>query len=356
MRKLGERIGDVKAELEKLRFSDRYEDPPPKETNKTTKYTQELQERIIGFSSRFIELLHSYELSDKLSERFAAVETLQLPRPMQRSDNAQYLNESLQPLKSKLEEALHGIATEIRSCTQVLLTKHAGTQSLPELQKFVLEHIAAQASGLVEKAVQQVACLIELEGSVPFPVGPKANPDSIRVPLVPQLGVPVGLLLSDESECSVCHSPMVSDVNPLDLLRCCSKHFHRHCLDEIVVRTSHNHQPSCPLCRTQFGRQSTNAPRPDAAAREAAWQQLKTAQERIILQSRKAASLVLCRLQGLSSQLRQELANKALEIAFTSHRHFLEEMPELQNRRAALRRKLSVLLKVQEDLEEWGEI
>merc|ERR1712008_488017 len=84
--------------------------------------------------------------------------------------------------------------------------------------------------------------------------------------------------------------------------------------------------------------------------------QLKTAQERIILQSRKAASLVLCQLQGLSSQLRQELEKKALDIALTSHRHFLEEMPELQNRRAALRRKLSVLLKVQEDLEEWGEI
>lgn len=176
-------------------------------------------------------------------------------------------------------------------------------------------HVMEQVQSWIEKEIDMLDGLVALEGVEPLP-----KQGAYRTSVSPGIQSFV-LCMSEEDECSVCHESMRSGP-PVDLLRCCSKHFHKHCLDEMVLRRK---AQSCPLCRSNFQLQPIVVNNPEAE------QQVRDAGNRLLEHARKFVAAVVYKLRAL--KLGSELE---CVVSQPKYAGLLDEASELQEKRNRL--------------------
>merc|ERR1712060_441176 len=106
---------------------------------------------------------------------------------------------------------------------------------------------------------------------------------------------------------------------PIELLQCCSKHFHVHCLDAVSRQKC-----CCPLCRKTFLPAKPQAPEDTHQQ-----QQLQDAKKNLLLFAKKSVMAILSELRGfeLGTALEQKM------LIPTETKNLLDEEPAVQKKR-----------------------
>jgi hypothetical protein len=230
---------------------------------------------------------------------------------------------------------LDKVEQEIQKSVTVLLQEHHSiARHLPFLRNFISGEFGRVVKGLVNQEQKTLAIIVENEGVQPLP--PR---DQVPHAVSPDI-LAVILRLSNEDQCSICKEQMSPLDRPVDLLQCCGKHFHRHCLEGLIY-------PKCPLCRKDFEKRwaSSDASRIDAR------QHLMPVKRMLLEQTGKAVAKIVHRLSALG--LGKALEEAALDA--TAPKNLLDEDPQVQEKRNKLRYQLSVLEKVEQDVNGWDD-
>eukprot|EP00811_Abedinium_folium_P035306 NODE_810_length_2755_cov_6.319635.p1 GENE.NODE_810_length_2755_cov_6.319635~~NODE_810_length_2755_cov_6.319635.p1 ORF type:complete len:826 (+),score=283.39 NODE_810_length_2755_cov_6.319635:105-2480(+) len=354
MQKTKDRIIIVQQSFDELKFSERFPQPPTAEDASTPDYRQELRERISSFSEQFRVVLCSYELADDISEDMSEAGEVPLGDPNSAGSAytgiAQFALGALQPFEKAILAALDKMGARIQQYAHLIITEYPQTRSLPRLQAFIFDYIREQVKGAVEEARGRMGAAFELERAAPLP-GRSGAPESIRVSTdVASPGANVTILLVSEENCPACTEDL--RLMTCDLMRCCGRHFHRQCLDELSTGLRPKAVAMCPNCNTPFGDRLQIAP--DVAARRDAAKHLDKAQSRLAKQTKRAAALALYRLQALN--LTGDLGQLITGAPGTNTNHLLAEAPEVQAQREELARTRVVLESVERAVKEWGEL
>jgi len=227
---------------------------------------------------------------------------------------------------------------------------------LPRFGEFALDYVERKVQHHLDRSLEQVCNIIELE-SLAVVTPPRTCQTTELVVSLPLStdDVCVGLLMSgDNDECAICTESLTNSES-VHLLRCCSKMFHKACLDRLPGRSAGLYDaPSplrkCPLCRVPIGSAPTTA-----TAASAATKVLLERRRQVVGQARRAASGML---RGLGDEFvpavpRNSFQELACSETKQSGKHLLEEREELEEKRVLLRRQLQVMQEVREQVNQW---
>jgi len=337
MRKLGEHIKKTKDELLALRFSERYEEPPARNTSSTEKYKQELEDRIWKLSEYYHEFVSSFQLRERLFSKLPKVNGIQT-NPFLCGASGGVSSGGFSPgigmhklFADELMRAMDSLKDEVQRCMVASLQRHSSTRNLLTLRDFVLKCIMEKVTTWVNLGKATLAGLAELESVQLLP-----KPSRQRIDVSEKLRT-VMLDVAEQDDCSMCLESMHSG-RPIQMLLCCSKHFHAHCLDRL------NNPKACPLCR---------APIMDPPPRVSEQEEEQAVKQRLTELAKKVVTSVLQNLSGL--KLGREL-EQAVSRPGAPRQHLLEEDPEVRKKRQTLQQQLSVLRQVEQDVNDWCEM
>jgi len=342
MKQIADKITTTKQEIAGLCFSERYTDAPPGSEASTPKYTLEVKDRIWKVTEQFGQLVSRKELSKYLLGKLPKPSVVN-PTIKPQTDPCSVFRISLQPLANEIRSALQKAQGAFQETLEGLFKSHPSTKDLPILRNFILMHITGQVNGWIQKEIDTIPNLLDREG-----VEPLAVQAPCRTTVTAQIQSVI-LRMSEADECAICHDTMLSEA-PVDLLHCCSTHFHQHCLNEAFKKTSF--QPSCPLCR------ASQSPIPkDKEESERAKVQHKMLQEaaqRMMEHAKKSMTIVIHKIQAVGVKLGCELEKNVSDSS--GPKNLLDECPNVALRRKSLRDQLGVLQQVEEEVNAWVEL
>jgi len=350
--KLDARIKGAKSELKSMRFSDRYEEPPSAETSKTHLYLLELKEQIGNFSVQVSNLLQHDVLRAQVHHKMAAA-CAPSSSPACGNLFGSALPSSFTSMGSMLSPDHQSITDALAGAEKDILLRikkmegHARIGRLPVLGKFLSDRIEGLVRQAMEGARHHIASIFRLEAAPGFKV--TNSPSASRLPIASHCSHEVGLMLTDQCECDICHETLKSDA-PLDYLLCCSKMLHRSCLDRHI-----RHAPgraTCPRCRKAF-EPAVASPAGIGSISETERQAIR---KRLLEQSCKAADCALREIHDHTTRLQSQWQEEAVEVARSGREHLLQEDPSVGQHRQELRHKLKVLEDVQEQVNNWGDL
>ena len=273
------KIQEVRRSEQELKFSERYgQSPPGPDACRTVMYQQELDERALKFGQLMVAVCQSPQLIDRLEKRFDRLEQhvksldgAAEVTPL-RVHSTSCVSASFEPLRAPIEEALRVAKKEVLEFTaKVLGGSSAG--NLPRFGEFALDYVERKVQHHLDRSLEQLRSVIELESlavvTPPRTCQTTGETTSVALPVFGD-DVCVGLLMSgDADECAIC-SDSLTKSESVHLLRCCSKMFHKACLEGRPGQSAGGSSPlmRCPLCRVNIGSAHTAAEAAATAARK----------------------------------------------------------------------------------------